>query len=57
MQTLRLKKLVVLVWILVGVAQVTTAALDRNWLFLALGVVYLLLGVAYFWFEVYRVEA
>ena len=56
MRTMRLKRLIVAAWLVLGVIQVGTALFDGEWFFLALGVFYTLLGVAYFWFEVYTFE-
>lgn len=56
MRRTTLKKLVVAAWIVLGTAQVVTALLDGDWFFLALGVAYTLLGVGYFWYEVYTFD-
>ena len=41
-------------WVLLGVGQVVSGVLGDEPLFAALGAVYALLGVAYYWAEVYR---
>lgn len=56
MRTMRLKKLVVAGWLVVGLLQITNALFGDDWFLLALGVVYTLLGVAYFWYEVHTFE-
>lgn len=57
MRTMRLKKLVVAAWLGLGVLQIANALVGGDWFFLALGVAYTLLGVAYFWFEIHEVAS
>lgn len=55
METRTLKKLLSVAWVVLGCGQALSAASRGSWLFFGLGVVYALLGVLYFWFEVYAI--